>query len=271
ARLRDEVRGRGPQDLTPIATGAVPREVAPLIDAINAHTERQRELAEAQARFVANASHQLKTPLTVLRAQAAHALMQTEVDAMRRIVARMDATTEDTGRMVEQLLALARSEPGRALQLRDVDLTELAREATFDLLATARASRIDLGFEGDAPVPVRGEPLLLREMVANLVHNAIVYTGARGSVTVAVGHRARRPVLTVVDNGPGIAPAERPRVLERFYRAPGCGAAGSGLGLAIVREICARHGIELLLEDAPGGGSGLCVRLVWPEAAAAAA
>ena len=268
-RLRDEVRRRGAHDLTPIATRAVPREVAPLIHAINSHTERQRHLSEAQVRFVANASHQLKTPLTVLRAQVDHALMQTDVESMRGVVSRINETADATGRLVGQLLALARSEPGRTLDAADVDLTELAREATFDLLGMARDKRIDLGFEGSERVSVHGEPVLLRELVANLVHNALTYTPERGKVTVSVGMPAGRPTLRVVDNGPGIAPVERPRVLERFYRVPGAREQGSGLGLAIVKEICARHAVDMALRDAPDGGSGLCVDLVWPAAAAA--
>lgn len=263
-RLREEVRRRSAHDLTPIDTRAVPREVAPLIHAINAHTERQRQLSDVQVRFVANASHQLKTPLTVLRAQVDHALMQTDLEAMRALLGHLNETTDATARLVGQLLALARSEPGRALEVSDMDLTALAREATFELLVVARGKRIDLGFEGNDPVPVRGEALLLRELVTNLVHNAITYTPDRGQVTVAVGRRSQQAVLTVVDNGPGIPPPEREKVLERFYRAPGSQQQGSGLGLAIVKEICARHGVALHLLDVPGGGSGLCVELVWP-------
>jgi two-component system sensor histidine kinase TctE len=267
-RLRREVRARGAHDLTPIDTRAVPREVAPLIHAINAHTERQRQLSDAQVRFVANASHQLKTPLTVLRAQVDHALLQTDLNAMRSVLIHLDRTTDATGRLVGQLLALARSEPGRTLDVTDVDLVELARDATFELLAAARGKRIDLGFEGNDPVPVRGEAVLLRELVTNLVHNAIVYTPERGKVTVTVALREQCATLTVVDNGPGIAPAERTRVLERFYRAPGSPEQGSGLGLAIAKEICARHGVSMALTDVPDGGIGLCVRLVWPPAGA---
>jgi len=267
-RLRDEVRARGAHDLTPIATRSVPREVAPLIHAINAHTERQRQLSDAQARFVANASHQLKTPLTLLRAQVDHALMQSDVGAMRAVVMRLDETADATGRLVGQLLALARSEPGRTLELQEVDLTELAHDVSFEMLSLglARSKGIDLGFEGKEPVRVHGERILLRELLTNLVHNAITYTPPKGRVTVIVSTRQQRASLQVVDNGPGIPPPERARVLERFYRMPGATEQGSGLGLAIVKEICARHGIELALADAPDGSGGLCVDLTWPAA-----
>ena len=165
-----------------------------------------------------------------------------------------------------QLLALARSEPGRTLELQEIDLTELAQEVSFEMLSLglARSKGIDLGFEGKEPVRVHGERILLRELLTNLVHNAIVYTPPQGRVTVIVGTRQRRASLQVVDNGPGIPAAERARVLERFYRMPGATEQGSGLGLAIVQEICARHGIELALADAPDGSGGLCVDLTWP-------
>lgn len=263
-RLRDEVRARGANDLTPIATRAVPREVAPLIHAINAHTERQRQLSEAQLRFVANASHQLKTPLTLLRARVGQALMQKDVEAMRAILAQLDEATEATGRLVGQLLALARSEPGHVMPAQELDLTALAQVATFELLPAAMAKRIDLGFEGEQPVPVRADGVLLRELVTNLVHNAVTYTQDGGRVTVSVGHRDARPLLQVVDDGPGIPADDRPKVFERFYRATNAAQPGSGLGLAIVREICARYGIEVSLGDPPGGGRGLCARLLWP-------
>lgn len=269
ARLRQEVKQRAATDLTPIATAGVPAEVTPLIEAINVHTERQRELSEAQARFVANASHQLKTPLTLLRAQIGHALMQTDLPAMRAVVAELDASTEATGRMVEQLLALARSEPGRLLAVEPLDLAELAREISFEMLAVARARGIDLGLEAEGPVPVRGERLLLHEMLGNLVHNAVVHTPPGSIVTVRVARPDGRAGLQVVDNGPGIPPAQRARALERFHRLPAAdaNASGSGLGLAIVKEICARHGIELTLGDGEpraDGGRGLSVALRWP-------
>ncbi len=243
---------------------AIDGRAVSLIRALVAQAERQRELAHAQTRFLANASHQLKAPLTVLRAQVDQALMQTEIGAMRQVVARLHDTTDATGRLLGQLLALARAEPGRRLAVTDSDLSGLAREAAFGLLPLARARRIDLGFEGEDAVNVRGEPDLLREVVVNLVHNALSYTPEGGVVTVSVWVRDARARLRVLDNGCGIPPGERERVLERFYRLPGAPTQGSGLGLAIVREICERHGIGLVLRGAPGGGPGLCVDLRWP-------
>ena len=272
ARLRQEVRQRAATDLTPIATADVPAEVTPLIEAINAHTDRQRQLSEAQARFVANASHQLKTPLTLLRAQIGHALMQTDLPSMRAVVGELDASTEATGRLVEQLLVLARSEPGHLLAVEPLDLSELAREVSFEMLPLARAREIDLGLEADGPVPVQGERLLLREMLGNLIHNAVVHTPPGSVVTVRASRPDGRARLQVVDNGPGIAAGQRALALERFHRLPasdpGSSVGGSGLGLAIVKEICARHGIELTLGDGEpraDGGCGLSVTLCWPQ------
>jgi len=265
-RLRDEVRARGANDLTPIDTRSVPREVVPLIHAINAHTERQRQLSDAQVRFIANASHQLKTPLTVLRAQVDHALQQTDLDHMRTVVSGIHLSTQSTQRLVNQLLSLARSEPGRTLDIEEMDLAELARNQTFEMLVLARAKSIDLGFEGDTLVLVRGEPVLLRELVANLVHNAISYTPPGGQVTVQVTLCEGLPQLCVIDNGPGIPIDERLKVFERFYRSAGTGEQGTGLGLAIAKEICDRHRIEISIGEGPEG-KGLHIQLRWPAEA----
>ncbi len=262
-RLRDEVRARGANDLTPIDTHRVPREVVPLIHAINVHTERQRQLSDAQVRFIANASHQLKTPLTLLRAQVDHALQQPDYDDMRTVVKRIHLSTQSTQRVMDQLLSLARSEPGRALDIQTFDLTELAREQTFEMLALARTKSIDLGFEGELVVRVLGEPVLLRELVANLVHNAISYTPPEGLVTVRVALCDGRPRLCVIDNGPGIPIDERSKVFERFYRGTAISEHGTGLGLAIAKEICDRHRIQISMGEGPGG-KGLHVQLRWP-------
>ena len=261
-RLREQVRAG--LDPTSVDAGAMPSDVAPLLDVIQVQAARQRHLFEAQARFVADASHQLKGPLTALRAQAEHAMRQTEVEAMRSVVARLHDTTGTTGRLVGQLLSLARSEPGVRLAFDRVQLDILAQDATLELAPLARSRGIDLGYEGEPGIEVLGEVLLLREAVVNLVHNAVSYTAPGGTVTVGVRLAEGRAVLEVIDDGPGIPAAERQNVLRRFYRLPRANADGSGLGLAIVAEICARHRVELSLGDGPEGGTGLCVSLVWP-------
>jgi two-component system sensor histidine kinase TctE len=254
-RLRTEVRARDADNLEPIATRGVPREVAPLIQAINAHVKRQRQLSELQARFVANASHQMKTPLTLLRAQIDHGLQQQSLPAMRGVLAQIHESALGTQRLVAQLLSLARSDPGLALVKEPLDLLTLAREVTFEMVTLARTRSIDLGFEGEEAAQVVAERVLLREAVANLIHNAVSYTPAGGVVTVRVQAGAAGHRLSVCDNGPGIPADERERVLERFYRRPGADGSGSGLGLSIVKEICDRHG---------AGPHGLCVHLRWP-------
>lgn len=263
-RIRDEIRARGQADLTPIRLEGVPREVVPLIEAINLHTEHQRRLNEAHRQFIADASHQLKTPLAVLKAQAAQALAQQGAQAMRSIVQEIHDSTDATSRMVHQLLALARSDPAATAVQETVELVELARAVCFDLLTPALARGIELGFDGEAPITVAGQPLLLRELIANLVDNAIRYTPVGGQVAVAVRRDgAGRACLEVLDDGPGIPAAERAAVFERFYRLHGSGAEGCGLGLAIVRQIAERHGAQVELADSPerpgGPGHGLLV------------
>lgn len=268
--IRDEIRARGPGDLTPIEGRHAPREVVPLIDAINQHTDRQRRLNAAHRQFIADASHQLRTPLAVLKAQAAHALAQSDPQVARGILQEICDSTDATSRMVQQLLALARSDAAVAATREDVDLVELARAVCFDLLPPALVRNIDLGFDGDAmPVIVPGQPLLLRELAANLVDNAIRYAPAGGQVSVAVqrAHRgnAEFAVLSVEDNGPGIPAAEREAVFERFYRLHGTQADGCGLGLAIVRQIAERHGASVELRTPPAG-CGLLVQVYLPVA-----
>lgn len=280
-RIRDEIRARDQTDLTPIDTRAVPREVVPLIDAINAHTQRQRQLNQSHRQFIADASHQLKTPLTVLKTQSALALQQQDPQAARAIVQEIHDSTDITSRVIQQLLALARSEPGHVLAGEAVDLVETARSASFDLLPQALAHGIELGFEEHGAVVVHGQPLLLRELVSNLVDNAIRYTASRppqdrgpaaqhGTVSVSVHqHATGAAVLQVQDDGPGIAPADRSKVFDRFYRVPGSNAEGAGLGLAIVKQIAQRHGARIELGDATPA-PGLRVTVVFAAATAPA-
>ncbi len=292
--LGEDLRRRPAGDTTPIPAGRVVPEVAPLIEAINVHGQRQRESSEALARFVANASHQLKTPLTGLQALVDLALQQPDPSRTRDVLLKIRASGRWMQRMISQLLSLARSEPGQILVLEALDLAALARDVSFEALDAARVNRIDLGFQDESPAPIRGDATLVRELIANLVHNAITHTPAGGHVTVRVRADAGVAALEVVDDGPGIAPADRRRAFERFERLPATGGRGdgsgsgrasvsasgstsvsasgstsgstpgSGLGLAIVKEICDRHGVTIALSDGDHG-RGLRVTLTWPS------
>jgi two-component system sensor histidine kinase TctE len=265
ARIRREVLGRDRADLAPLATVRLPREVVPLVDAINVHMERLARLIDAQRQFVSDASHQLRTPLAVVKTQAELALRQADTEAMRAALRELAAGTEAMARLAHQLLVLARSEPDHAPPLETLDLTPLARASTFEWLPRALERGIDLGFEGGGEHRVRANPVLLRELLANLIDNAIRYTAPGGRATVRVLTEARRTLLEVEDDGPGVPPAEREKVLGRFYRLPGSAAEGCGLGLAIVKEICATHGATLRL-DAGSGARGLCVQINFAPA-----
>jgi two-component system sensor histidine kinase TctE len=180
----------------------------------------------------------------------------------------LQTATERSTRLINQLLSLARSEPGagREHAAERLDLARLARDTTTEWVPRALARNIDLGYDGEDGVQrVAGDPLLIREMLGNLIDNAIRYSPEGGQVTVRVAGGPREVVLSVEDNGPGIAEPERSRVFERFYRVLGSGAEGAGLGLAIVREIALSHGAEVTLADG-AGGRGIAVRVAFPRA-----
>jgi len=260
--LSGEVSRRSPADLTPLGAD-VPREVRPLVAATNGFMQRVRDAIAAQRRFVADASHQLRTPLAVLRAEADAALRQEDPAALRAAVARLAGHSEATSHLASQLLALARAEPGpHGAATEPLDLTGIARDAAAALVPGALARSVDLGFEGEEPVTIRGDAVLVRELIGNLVDNAVRYGRAGGRVTVSAGRGdGGAPRLAVEDDGPGIPPPERERVLERFYRIPGTTGDGCGLGLAIVSEAARRHGATVhLLDGAEGHGLRVEVR-----------
>ena len=260
-RLRDEIRARDENDLAPIDTAQMPAEVAPLLDAINLQLRRQRAINEAHRRFVADASHQLKTPLAVLKMQADLALAQTYPSLMRRHVKELQDGVESTTRVVRQLLTLLRSDPLSLHAQEAVDLVEVAREATFELLPLALAKGVDVAFDGDGAVTVTAHEVLLHELVANLVDNAIRFAPSGGHVAVLVGGGdGGGAFLRVTDDGPGIPDSEHAKVFTRFYRAPGSSGDGCGLGLAIVRQIADRYGAVVTLDAAAGGGLSVTVR-----------
>ncbi|TSH88536.1 sensor histidine kinase [Verticiella sediminum] len=254
--LQARLRQRKPDDLSPIATRQVPQEILPLVHGMNDLLVRLAANVEAQRRFVADAAHQLKTPLAGIRTQSELAQRTDNPVELHASLTRLVEGSERATRLVNQLLALARAEGGPVPELADapVDLAELAREQTLARVPQAIAAGVDLGWEEDdqdEPAWVVGNALLLDELILNLVDNALRYTPAGGSVTVRAYRRGDCCILEVDDSGPGIPADERERVFDRFYRVLGHTAEGSGLGLAIVREIAQRHRGTVSLSDNP--------------------
>lgn len=263
ARLRNEVQTRSPQDLTPIATAGIPVDVQPLVEAINHHVERTRRHGEARRRFIDDASHQLRTPLTTLTTQVGFALREPDPDRLHDALLAVKAQLDETVRQTNQMLALARTDSAE-LAVEQVALNSLAEEGARAWWAEAQARQIDLGLDVPGlPVQVQAHPGLLKEALSNLLHNALRYTPAGGQVTVRVVAEPGAARLMVVDNGPGIPAPERQRAGERFFRASNASQPGSGLGLAIVRSIAERHVGRLEVGAGPQG-QGLSVALVLP-------
>jgi two-component system sensor histidine kinase TctE len=266
--LRQEIESRSHRDLSALSEEQAPQEVQPLIHAMNDLLARLGAAISAQQRFIADAAHQLRTPIAGLKTQMELALRQSQLADVQATLRQLQTATERSTRLVNQLLSLARAEPGggRGRAAERLDLARLAREATTEWVPVALSRRIDLGYDGeDETAWIEGDALLLREMLGNLLDNAIRYTAAGGQVTVRVSGGPQGSALSVEDNGPGIPGEERARVFERFYRVLGTGAEGCGLGLAIVREIALSHHAEVTLADG-AGGRGTLARVVFPAA-----
>jgi two-component system sensor histidine kinase TctE len=246
SELQRRIQMRRPDDLSPIESGQVPEEISPLVRSLNDMLTRLAQTIDVQKRFIADAAHQMKTPLAGMRMQAELALRQTDRSDIHRSLEQVAKSSESATRLVNQLLSLARAEnvQPQAGALDDVDLSSLARSVMRDLVPLSFARHIDLGFEQPPhPVTIGGDPIMLRELLINLLDNALHYTPEHGSVTVRTRIDASRDIaiLEVEDSGPGIPPAERSLVFDRFYRILGTHNTGSGLGLAIVREIALQH------------------------------
>ena len=263
-RLRDEIEHRSPADLAPVASSATPLEVKPLVTALNQLLSRLQEALGTQQRFIANAAHQLRTPLAGLKMHVALARREVQTGEARALIDMIASETERASHLANQLLTLARAEPSSSLQgaRQPVNLHDVASRAVQGWVPRALARGIDLGFELQDAWSL-GDPLLLRELLANLVDNAINYTPSGGNVTVRTRVDGGAAVLEVEDCGPGIPESEHERVFERFYRLPGTGGEGCGLGLAIVREIAERHGARVQLAT-PVSGTGTVARVSFP-------
>jgi len=255
-RLRREVAKRQRDDLSRLDETRAPAEVRPLIDAVNDLLERLKQAMQAQKRFIADAAHQLRTPLAGLKTQTELALRENDSERKQHVLEQLLISARRSAHLANQLLALARNEPdGQGVNaFAPLDLNQLAQECTMLWVPVALEKNIDLGFEGiPIHVPLRGDATSLTEMLGNLIDNAIRYTQAEGHVTVKVNYGQDVAMLCVEDSGPGIEQQHRERVFERFYRILGSGQSGSGLGLAIVAEVAKRHGATIALDHGHGG------------------
>lgn len=264
-QLEARIRARKSDDLSPLDETSVPQEVVPLVSSVNGLLTRLNDSMATQKRFLADAAHQLKTPLAGLRMQADLALRQnTSTDDLKLSLQQIGRSSIRATHTVNQLLALARAEGGGSVLAQQAcDLALLTRDVVQDAIPRAMEKRIDLGFEGaqvgDPGVMVQANPTLIKELVRNLVDNALNYTPSTpehpGVITVRVlaDPYGQALLLQVEDTGPGIPEAERALVMQPFYRVLGTNTDGSGLGLAIVQEIAKKHGATLTVEDARPG------------------
>ncbi|WP_076999267.1 sensor histidine kinase [Variovorax sp. KK3] len=252
-RLRRAVANRSHLDLSPIDTHDVPGEVRPLVDDVNELMARLGRTFDFQNRFVADAAHQLKTPVSGLKAQIELALRENDLERVRHSLAQLYISADRLSRLVRQLLSLARNEPGAldSMQLRPLDLNAHALEVSMEWVPQALKRDIDLGFEGtEHALMIDADHDRLRELVNNLIDNAIRYSHPGGRVTVQtaqIGDDQCR--LAINDDGPRIPVQDRARIFERFHRLLGTQEDGSGLGLAIVSEIATLHGARITLEE----------------------
>lgn len=265
--LAASVRTRSPEALEPLQTRGLPEEVQPLVNALNDLLGRLSATLQHERAFIADAAHELRSPLTALSLQL-QALASADTDAGRGEAAtQLQAGVARATRLVEQLLTLARHQQPAVAAPATVALDELARETVTALIPLADSRRIDLGITSAEAATVRGDADALAALLRNLVDNAIRYTPGGGRVDVAVRREpdgtASRTVVEVCDSGPGIPESERERVFDRFYRAPGTATSGSGIGLSIVKAIAERYGARVEL-GAGDGGQGLRVRVVFP-------
>jgi len=260
-RLTNGVQARDEQSLQPLPMSGLPDEVAPLVAALNALLQRLGDSLGAQRAFVADAAHELRSPLTALKLQM-QLLLRAPDDAARADAARaLTDGIDRAARLVEQLLTLARAEPGAAgAATAPLDLSELVRLAVAGTVpfATARGTRLEL--IADTPVPLQGDAAALTALARNLADNAVRYAPPGSQVELRVFNDNGVPTLQVDDAGPGIAPADRERVFDRFYRHAAGDEPGTGLGLAIVRSVAERHGATVALGDSPLGGLRVVVR-----------
>ncbi|CAN5907674.1 sensor histidine kinase [soil metagenome] len=274
-QLKSEVEARAPTDLSDFDASLVHKEIRPLVNAMNGYMARLEHLISVQKRFIADASHQLRTPLTVLKTQAELALRENDPQAMRQIVESIANTTDTTVHLANRLLTLARTGHGAAEgEMHELSLRDIVHQVCLELALPAVRKDIDLSLDAEYDVRLTGHALLLHEMISNLLDNAIRYTPSQGRIMLQLSVVPPQPatlaaayaMLVMEDSGPGIAPGEREKVFEPFYRASsatGSNPAGTGLGLSIVRDILTLHRGQLLLTEAREQ-PGLRIELMLP-------
>lgn len=265
--MRREIENRSHVDLSPINETGAPAEVQPLLRAMNDLLSRLSAALAAQQRFIADAAHQLRTPVAALKMQAELAVRQVRDGEAAATLQHLQTAADHAARLVSQLLTLARAEPGshRSVMRQPVALMSLAREIAGEWVPRALARQIDLGFDDiSTPATISADPFLIHEMLNNLIDNAIQYTPAGGRVTVRIRLQDDHATLEVEDDGPGIPVEEREKVFDRFYRMPGIAPEGCGLGLAIVREIAQGHQATVAVQ-AGAGGRGTCMSVTFPS------
>lgn len=273
-RLRREVEGRSPADLTPLQAEAAPQEVRSLVQALNDLLASVRQSVDAQQRFIADAAHQLRTPLAGLKSQTELALDATNDPAVAARLKRVHQSASRGAHLINRLLMLARAEPEAAIaqEKAPLELQPFVRHVVAEAVPRALRAGVDLGMDedrgasGPSPLWVDANEMLLGEALANVLENAIEYAGRGSEITVRIDRDAGHARIIVSDNGPGIAPADRARVFNRFVRATDQGL-GCGLGLSIVKEIISRHGGTVTLEGVDPHGLTVAMRLpLRPEA-----
>jgi two-component system sensor histidine kinase TctE len=267
--VRAQIEARSPRELRPLETGAVPTEVRPMVDALNGLFEVLREAARSQRQFVADAAHQLRTPIAGL---LGHLELLAQDPAARGLESNLATLRDGVSRVAHsanQLLALARAEPSANLadRFENIELRSLIERVIERNVDRSVRAGLDLGADV-ASATVTGSAWLIEDLLGNLVDNALSYTPAGGRVTVRCGGGVREPYLEIEDDGPGIPEAERGRVRQRFYRLPGSQGHGCGLGLSIVEEIARLHRADVTI-DSGAGGCGTRIRVQFPPADAA--
>ncbi|MFG6430774.1 ATP-binding protein [Roseateles sp. LYH14W] len=265
ARVTQAAQSRGANARDALPTAGLPGEVAPLVDAFNGLLGRLGEAFDAQRSFVADAAHELRSPLTALKLQLGLLRDSAPGEEQDAAITRLRGGIDRATHLVEQLLALARAEPGAPAAEQPLDLTELARQALADVQPLADRAGVSLTLTAPDPLPLTGDPQALRGACRNLIDNAVKY-GARTVQVSALRGARGAPLLRVDDDGPGIPPEQRERAFDRFQRGEGVDAPGSGLGLAIVRAAARQQGATVTLADSPL--AGLRVEIHWPDATA---